>query len=250
MPPAAGIRYDGADAAALRDRLALPRVELLEHVSSTMDVAHDLAAAGAPAGTLVLADRQTAGRGRAGRRWASASGAGIWLTLVERPSDLAALDVLSLRLGLHAARALDPWAGEPLRLKWPNDLYLAAGKLGGILVETRWRGARPDWVAVGIGINVRPPDDLPAAALRPGADRGAVLGALVPALRAAAAARGPLGAAELAAWNARDLALGRPCRAPASGVVAGIDARGALIVHTAAGDVACRSGSLVFQEDA
>ena len=72
-----------------------------------MDVANALAADGAPAGTMVLADAQLAGRGRAGRRWESKAGDGIWMTLVERLNDLEALDVLSLRIGIRVARALD-----------------------------------------------------------------------------------------------------------------------------------------------
>ena len=65
------------------------------------------AAEGAPAGTLVVADAQTAGRGRSGRTWTSERGAGVWLTLIERPRDVDALDVLSLRVGLALAPALD-----------------------------------------------------------------------------------------------------------------------------------------------
>src|SRR6185436_16510341 len=98
---------------------------------------------GAPAGTVVLADAQRGGRGRGGRRWASPPGVGVWLTLVERPADHAALEVLSLRLGLHAAAAVERFAarggGGPVRLKWPNDLYVGEGKLAGVLVEVRWR---------------------------------------------------------------------------------------------------------------
>ena len=116
-----------------------------------MDIANELAAAGAAAGTLVLADAQAAGRGRAGRRWESRAGDGIWLTLVERLNDPSALDVLSLRIGIRTAKALDRFGPAPVGLKWPNDLYLPSGKLGGILVETR--GA--SHVVIGIGLNHR-----------------------------------------------------------------------------------------------
>jgi BirA family biotin operon repressor/biotin-[acetyl-CoA-carboxylase] ligase len=229
--------------------LDLPVVELFDRVPSTMDVAHAHGANGAPAGTLVLADEQTAGRGRVGRRWASAPGAGIWLTLLERPGDPEAAELLAIRLGLRAARVLDRWTEAPVRLKWPNDLYVGRGKLSGILVETRWRDQRIDWVAIGFGLNVRAPDGVPdAAALRAGASRIEVLAELLPALRAAAAARGALDASELAAYEARDLARGRTCREPAAGVVQGIDERGSLMVATSQGVVACRSGSLVFEE--
>src|SRR5262249_48139630 len=123
------VRYDGKTASELASLLGLPRVELLSRVSSTQDVAHELAAADAPAGTLVLADEQTSGRGRQGRAWTSEPGAGIWLTLIERPTDPASADVLSLRVGLALARALDRFTAEPVRLKWPNDVYTAGRKL-------------------------------------------------------------------------------------------------------------------------
>lgn len=243
--------YDGHSAETLRTLLDVPRLALYDAVSSTLDVAHGLAAEGAPAGTLVVADQQHSGRGRHGRRWTSAPGAGIWLTLIERPVDPAAVQLLSLRLGLRSARVLDRYASSPVRLKWPNDLYVGAGKLAGILVESRWRDERIDWVAIGFGINIRVPADIPgAAALEGTSDRAEVLAELVPALRAATDARGLLGEHELAAFAERDLARGRRCREPALGVVHGIDARGALIVRTAAGDVACTSGSLVLEEDA
>src|SRR5665213_555071 len=78
-------RYDGMSAEQIRHRLGVPRVAVHSSLASTMDVAHALAAEGTPAGTLVLADHQTAGRGRGGRSWQSEAGAGIWLTLIERP---------------------------------------------------------------------------------------------------------------------------------------------------------------------
>ncbi|HUO52163.1 MAG TPA: biotin--[acetyl-CoA-carboxylase] ligase [Gemmatimonadaceae bacterium] len=246
--PGAGDSYDGRGGAVLEQLLDLPRVEVYDSVTSTLDVAHALAESGAPAGTLVLAEEQTAGRGRGGRTWASAPGAGIWLTLIERPPDPAALEMLSLRIGLAAARALDRWTGSPIRLKWPNDLYVGGEKLAGVLVEARWRDERLEWAAVGIGVNLRRPLGVPGATLRKGATRVEVLAELVPALRAAAAAAGPLTAGELAAFAARDLARGRRSTEPAAGTVGGIDPRGGLIIRTAAGDAIFRSGSLVLEE--
>ena len=106
--------YDGRAGASLVRLLDLPRVEVFDSVTSTMDVAHHLAESGAPAGTLVLAEEQTAGRGRSGRSWTSAAGAGIWLSILERPRDAAATETLSLRVGLRAARVLDRWAASPV----------------------------------------------------------------------------------------------------------------------------------------
>ena len=243
-------RYDGWTASALALELGVPRVVLSATTPSTLDDAHAQAAAGAPAGTLVLADEQTAGRGRDGRRWSSRAGGGIWLTLIERPVDATALDVLSLRLGLHAARALDAYTASAIRLKWPNDLYVAQRKLAGILVEARWRGSAPEWVAIGFGLNVVPPPDVAtAAALEPGTPRPRVLARLVPALRAASRATGPLSLAELGEYATRDVAAGRRCLAPAEGTVSGISAAGELVVATADGAHHFRSGSLAFAED-
>ncbi|HMG71390.1 MAG TPA: biotin--[acetyl-CoA-carboxylase] ligase [Gemmatimonadaceae bacterium] len=229
--------------------LELPRVELLESTSSTLDVAHRLAAQGAPAGTLVIANEQTAGRGRGGKSWQSSPGAGLWLTLIERPSDNSGLGVLSLRVGLAAAEALDRFAPEPIRLKWPNDLYIDRAKLGGILVEARWREQAVEWVAIGLGVNVRAPANVETAAgLEPDSDRLDVLGELVPAVVAAARAKGPLNTAEMEEFDARDLARGRRCIEPAVGRVAGITPTGELLVALADSVAAFRSGSLVLED--
>ncbi len=242
--------YAGADAATIAARCGVPRAELFDEATSTLDIAHPLASDGAPEGTLVLAERQTAGRGRGGRAWASGSGAGIWMTLIARPRDDAALEVLLLRTGLAAARALEAFTDGEVRVKWPNDLMLDDGKLGGILIESRWRDERADWVAIGIGINCRIPEGVPhARALRAGADRIDVLAELVPAVRAAAALPGALSAPELHEFERRDWARGKRCSAPVDGIVLGIDGRGALHVRTSAGDVFARTGSLVLEED-
>ena len=213
-----------------------------------MDVGHALAAEGAPAGTMVLTDRQTAGRGRGGRVWASAPGDSLTFTLIERPADPDALAVLSLRLGMTLASCLQPFAVGRLSLKWPNDIVEDGGKLLGILVEARWRGARPEWVAIGIGLNVRPPAFPGAVGLAAGASRVEILAAVVPALRQAAAVRGELTALELAAFAARDWARGRRVIEPARGMASGIAPNGALLVETEAGLVACAAGSLVLAE--
>lgn len=239
--------YDGRDAATLARLLGVPRVVAFDATASTMDDAHSMAAVGAPAGTIVIADRQDAGRGRHGRRWASAHGQGIWMTVIERPNDPRAIEVLSLRVGLRAARALDRFAPAVVGLKWPNDLFLGDGKLAGILIEARWRAERVDWVAIGIGVNVREPANVAsAAALRAGTSRLDVLGELVPAIRAAAAARGPLSPTELAAYGTRDIGRGRACVQPVTGEVQGINEAGELLVNTAGAVRAFREGSLIF----
>ena len=224
--------YDGRGGHALMDILDLPRVEVYDSVTSTLDVTHALAESGAPAGTLVLAEQQTAGRGRGGRVWTSAAGAGIWLTLLERPRDPAALETLALRVGLRAARVLDRWTDARVQLKWPNDLLVRGVKLAGILVEARWRDTRLEWAAIGLGVNMMTPRGVPGAALRDGTSR--VLA---------------LSEKELAAFAERDIARGKRCSQPEPGVVNGIDPRGGLIVAGAQGETIHRSGSLVLEPE-
>ena len=241
---------DGCTADELARHLALPGVALYASVGSTLDVAHRLAP-DAPAGTLVVADEQTAGRGRHGRRWSSQAGAGLWLTLVERPTDARALDVLALRCGLYAAEALEPLATAPLCVKWPNDLYSGGRKLAGILIETRWRGTAPDWVAIGFGLNVRPPGVEGATGLAEGVTRLQALELLVPALRRAASATHHLTDAELARWRQRDLSREREVSAPAAGRAIGIERDGQLVVATPDGAITRhRTGSLTFADPA
>jgi BirA family biotin operon repressor/biotin-[acetyl-CoA-carboxylase] ligase len=249
LPRPAG-SYDGVPVPRLAERWGVPRLLAFDSIGSTLDVAHAVAS-DTPTGTLVLADEQTAGRGQHGRRWSSAPGAGVWLTLVERPSDARALEVLALRCGLFAAEALDTFVGAPVGLKWPNDLHVDGRKLAGILIETRWRGTAPEWVAIGFGLNVAAPALDGAIGLPAGATRLAVLDALVPALRRAAASSRHLSEAELARWRTRDIAAGRQLETPARGRAAGISADGLLLIAGPPPDgaiTAHRSGSLTFAE--
>ena len=242
--------FDGLDARSLALHLGVPACELHDRVGSTMDLAHAAAGRGTASGTLILANEQDAGRGRGGRRWSSAPGGGLWMTLVERPATPGGIEVLSLRVGLHMAEALDALSGERVRLKWPNDLYVGEGKLAGILIEARWRDQRVEWVAIGVGVNIVPAADVRGAVgLAAGVSRLQALEGVLPALRAAAAVEGPLTTDELSRYAARDLSVGRWAIQPANGVVAGISTTGELMVDTSSGPVACRAGSLVFAEE-
>jgi BirA family biotin operon repressor/biotin-[acetyl-CoA-carboxylase] ligase len=244
------VSWFGAEGEALATQLGLPQVAAVTQVASTMDAAHELAAMGAPGGTLVIAEEQTAGRGRGGRSWRSARARGIWMTLIERPRGVDGLDVLSLRVGLRLAPVLERWTSGPVRLKWPNDLFVGEGKLGGILIEARWRGDRADWVAIGLGVNLVPPEDtsgLPSAGLG-AADAHTVLAEIIPAVRAAAFATGRLTAEELGGFAARDLAMGRPVVAPGEGTARGISASGELLVEAYGTVSRFRAGSLVFAD--
>jgi BirA family biotin operon repressor/biotin-[acetyl-CoA-carboxylase] ligase len=246
-----GPRYDDASAEEIRRRLGIPRIAVYRSLASTMDVAHTVAAEGAPAGTLVLADQQTAGRGRGGRSWQSEAGGGIWLTLLERPEDAQAVEVLSLRVGIRSALVLDRYAGGVVGLKWPNDLFLSGRKLAGVLIEARWQDGAPTWVAIGVGINVRIPAafQADAASLQSGIRRIDVLAALVPDLRRAAALRGVLTDAEVAEFARRDIARGRACTAPGAGHVEGVAATGEIMIRQQGIARGFRSGSLVLAGD-
>jgi len=175
----------------------------------------------------------------------------VWCTVIERPHDPRALDVLSIRVGLLAAEALDEFANERVGVKWPNDLVTrSGGKHGGVLVEARWAGPAIQWVAVGIGINVVPPADVSfAAGLRHGVRRVDVLAAIVGAIRSASSTEGWLTPDEVRRYAARDTLRGRRVASPAVGTVSGIDSSGALLVETVRGSELHRAGTIRFAED-
>lgn len=120
--------------------------------------------AAAPAGSVLVAERQTAGRGRRGRPWLAQPGDALTFSLLWRFADPQILSGLSLAVGVAIARALEKLGVSSARLKWPNDILLADGKLAGVLIELQadGRGMR---AVIGIGINRRLP---PAEALPPG----------------------------------------------------------------------------------
>jgi len=242
--------WDGYTADVLAEACGVPHLEVLAETDSTQNIAHALAENGAPSGTVVLADVQRAGRGRLGRTWASPPGLGVWCTVLERPTDARVMDMLSLRVGLYVAEALDRFADARVGVKWPNDMMLEGGKLGGVLVEARWSGPSLAGVAIGVGINVVAPTDVPGASgLTQNARRTDVLVAIVRAVRSAAAAIGPFTNEERARYGARDVLTGCRIVAPAVGTVTGITASGSLVVETARGSERFRTGTIRLAED-
>ncbi len=251
------LAYDGVSVATLAADAGAAQVIAVEECSSTMDLAHALAAAGAPHGSVVVAARQLAGRGRSGKTWHSEGGTGVWMSVLLRTVPAAAAALLSLRTGLALATRLDVLAAAPVRLKWPNDLLLDGGKLAGVLTEARWRGDVMEWIVVGVGVNVRAPSApaaaqtvVPFGALIPGARLAAVLVEVVRAVLEAAARTGMMSEAELSAYATRDAVAGRAIRAPLAGIVRGIDASGALVVQSADGAHRAVAGSLEFDHTA
>jgi BirA family biotin operon repressor/biotin-[acetyl-CoA-carboxylase] ligase len=128
------------------------RLEYRAVLGSTQDLARRVAQAGATEGTVVLAGRQTAGRGRLGRSFISPRG-GLYLTVVLRPT-LEHLRPLPIIAALAVARGLERVAGLRTALKWPNDVLVGGRKICGILVESDLMGQTVNYVLLGIGVNV------------------------------------------------------------------------------------------------
>jgi len=132
-------------------------------LDSTNRLAADLARAGAPEGVVVVADHQTAGRGRLGRTWEAPPGSSLLMTVVLRPAlDAGRLHLATMAVALAVADACADVAGFAPELEWPNDLVVHDRKLAGILAEAGFEGNAPRWVVVGIGLNVNWPAELPA----------------------------------------------------------------------------------------
>jgi BirA family biotin operon repressor/biotin-[acetyl-CoA-carboxylase] ligase len=256
-----------------RVRAALPAffgpVEVAAALPSTMARAAELAEAGAPEGATVVADAQSAGRGRLGRAWVAVPGTSLLVTVVLRPSlPPARAWLVTAAAGVALADAtkvlLAGGVGSvSVDLKWPNDLEVGGRKAAGMLAEARGDGRRLDWVLLGLGVNVgQGPDDFPpelagratSLSLAAGAavDRVALLagwaGRFATGYRAlAAGAAGPT----LAAYQARLGTLGRQVRAdvlggdPVTGFAVGLGANGGLVIRTpAGGEVEVASGDV------
>jgi BirA family biotin operon repressor/biotin-[acetyl-CoA-carboxylase] ligase len=245
------------------------RLEVFTELGSTNQ--HLLGAAPAPGRLDVcVAEFQSAGRGRRGRRWHAPLGSGICLSVgwqfADTPADLAAL---TLAAGVVARRALKETAGLDIALKWPNDVVWDERKLGGILVELATEAQGGSHVVVGIGLNVAVPAELLTdlsdwprgavdllTALGHSPSRAVLVGAFVNGLAELFDDYARSGfAAYRSEWRAVDYLRGRDVRVDdaagsVNGTAVGIDSDGALLLETApgarrrvvAGDVSVRSG--------
>lgn len=128
-------------------------IHYLRSLPSTMDVARDLAAQGGRHGLAVLAEEQTAGRGRLGRAWVAPPDVNIYLSLLLRPDPLR-MRQLGMIAPLSVADAARTVAGVEVDFKWPNDVLVSTRKLCGVLIEAAYAGERPLHAIVGIGLNV------------------------------------------------------------------------------------------------
>lgn len=161
-----------ADHSALR---AIDGLTVIPLCLSTNDEVFRLLAEGVSS-CVVVSEMQTDGRGQHGRRWIASWASGITLTVGQRcPSWPTSAAALPLAVGVHVAEALETRLGEAVKVKWPNDLYLHGRKLGGILVESRFVASGESQFAIGLGINLRPPEQNDASLERPAAAIGDIL---------------------------------------------------------------------------
>ena len=242
---------------ALRAALGARPFRFFEQVSSTQDIARDWALADPPApeGAVVIAETQTAGRGRQGRPWHSPPGAALLVSTIYRPA-LAPehLQRMTMAAGLALSDVLRPLLEAAFALKWPNDGLIRGKKVCGVLSEAIWLGDRLAAVVVGIGLNVRVDfagTDLAARATSLETELGYTLNRI--ALLAALLARLDHWAARVSeadlveAWRARLGTLGQrvivyPVGVQEStplftGVAEGVDDAGALLVRLDTGEV-------------
>ncbi len=233
----------------LRTAFVGRRLVHLASTPSTQDVARAEAEGGAPEGTAVLAEEQTAGRGRLGRAWASPAGANIYLTLVMRPPAVGRLRSLSMVAGLAAAEAVEETAGLSPALKWPNDVLIGGRKLSGMLIETGVAGASVRYALVGIGLNVNfDVEKVPEIAaiatslkreLGREVSRERVLAALLNRFEALYLEAGRGGGVQ-AAWRSRLETLGQQVRVTfgeqvEEGLAEDVDGEGSLVLRRADG---------------
>ena len=130
-------------------------LEIYDEIDSTNTRAAALARQGAPDGALILAECQTQGRGRLGRRWHAPAGSSLLMSLILRP-ELAPMQAqrVSMICSLAMVEVIADITGLPAQVKWPNDIVLRGKKLGGMLTELGARAERLDYVVVGLGLNV------------------------------------------------------------------------------------------------
>lgn len=233
-------------------------LRVLATTGSTNEDALAWADEGAPEGAVVVADQQTAGRGRRGRSWLSEPGEGLLFSIVFRPPTQDSLALLSTAVGVGAAEALRRVTRLSVLLKWPNDLVVDDRKLAGILVETKLGGPGGAVAVAGIGMNVSwDPRDMPSdisrlatsaayemerLGLEEPLPRESLLAALVEGIerRYAALVGGQRDdlvstAESLSSLVGRDVVVRLPAGGDVHGLVTGLAPDGALEVETSEG---------------
>jgi len=237
------------------------QIEWYEEVTSTMEVAVSRGREGAPEGLLVVAERQTAGRGRLGREWFSPDG-GLWLSLLLRPAlPLDLLGLVGLCFSVAAAETVAAAANLAAGVKWPNDVIVKGRKVAGLLAESHVEAGKVEFVVIGVGLNANIPAEAFPEPLRNKAtslliEKGTAFSCRA-ILRQFLDHGEPLyrllGAGKsdeiLKRWRELDVGMGRPVRVVldekvVEGKAAGIGIEGALLVETASGVAAISSGEV------
>jgi len=258
---------DLLDAERVRAAIAPPQrariahIEIHDEIDSTNSHLMRAARAGAPSGTLCLAERQSGGRGRHGRCWVSPYGSNLYLSLLWHfalsPAELAGL---SLAAGTAVADALSSEGVAEIGLKWPNDLLWHGRKLGGLLLELSGEATGPSQVVIGVGVNTRlgaagsaidqPWTDLEQILGAQAIDRNRLAGRVAEGLLAAVARYAEAGLTPfIAQWERRDHHRGtavelRLGERRVLGTHAGITEQGALRLLTAAGEQTFQAGEV------
>jgi len=230
------------------------KLHIYGEVDSTQTIAHSLVASGAPEGTLVLAESQTSGRGRMGRKWHSPAGKGIWMSLVLTPRiPVYFMPQLTLLCAVALCRSIQKTVEVDAGIKWPNDLLVGGKKISGILLESSGEDERLKYVIAGIGISANLsvedyPEELRSVATSLAIERGAEVSreALVQSFLQEFEELYDLYLEEGFApirllWEAQSVTLRRPIRTHTpQGIVEGmaesLDDSGALTVMTNAGE--------------
>jgi BirA family biotin operon repressor/biotin-[acetyl-CoA-carboxylase] ligase len=241
-------------------------LHLFDEIDSTQTAAHQLVAQGAAEGTLVIAEKQTAGRGRMGRKWHSPKGKGIWMSLVLEPRiPVHFSPQLTLLAAVALCRAIQQVVPIDVGIKWPNDLLVNGKKISGVLLETRAEDERLQYIVagIGIGVNLKPedyPEELKALAtslaIESGqtVDREKLICAVLKEFEELYELYHQQGFTPIRLlWEALTVSLHRPIRVhtsngPVEGVAESIDDMGALTVRLAGGEtMKVYSGDVEFR---
>jgi BirA family biotin operon repressor/biotin-[acetyl-CoA-carboxylase] ligase len=242
------------------------RIDYFDEVGSTQRVAAELAEQGIAQGAVVIAERQSAGRGRMGRQWHSPPGVNLYATIILRPKcAIAEVPRLSLVAGVAAAEAVEMAAPGIVALKWPNDVWLNGRKAGGIIAEAVTNASRGlQCVLLGIGLNLNltardiPPelqDRATSVLIATGypCERAAIASSLLQKLGTRYMETERHGfAAVRPVWERYSALTGRPVivvdgASRIAGTVTGIDTDGALLLESAEGPTRILTGDVSIE---
>lgn len=246
-------------------RQLLRRLRVEERVASTNDEVMALMRAEPVSGVVCLAEEQTAGRGRRGRDWMSPLGGNFYGSVGWAFAEgIAAVEGLSLAIGVAVVRALRRYGLSGVQLKWPNDIVVGEAKLGGVLIELQAEAEGPCVVVVGLGLNLHLPEnaaellqravtDVASLAQQPlrRNELGALLLEEILQLLAVYPQQGFSGVRE--EWLAYDALRDQPVTVtgldrPLSGLARGVNAQGALMVETESGAIALHGGEVSLRK--